>query len=492
MKIALITEGTYPYVHGGVSVWCDRLIRKLSDVEFTLCAIAPAAGRRPIWKLPPNVSSFVSIDFEPTTRRSWDRYPARARRRFLEAFDAFLVATLSGPTRDEREFLTALRGLFETSRDLPIDVGIRAAPAFELLRARWGRRRVGDRLDQMGAPSLFDILEVTSSLGWFLKVLQVVPDGDVAHPTANGLSSLAALAAKWANGTPCLLTEHGIYLRERYLEARNSVLPDRVKAFHLLFFRRLNDATLQTVDLISPVSDYNRRWELEMGAAPDLIRTIHNGVEPARFPPVESEPAVPTISWVGRVDPLKDLVTLIEAFARVRRAIPDARLRLFGPVPAGNESYHAECLRTIDSHGLADAVTFEGLISRVSTAHEAGHVVALSSISEGFPFTVLEAMMSGRATVSTDVGGVAEAVGDAGLLVSPRDPEGMADALIRLLEDDDGRRRLGKAARERVLSRFTLDQMARRYRAAYETLAALPRPIAESPERPLSTVGGGR
>ncbi len=490
MKIALITEGTYPYVHGGVSVWCDRLIRKLPDVEFTVCAIAPVGGQDPVWELPPNVSALNTIDLEPTTGRRFERYPLRSQEAFLEAFDAFLTATLRAPTRGEGEFLAAGRVLFDASRDLPVDIGVRSSGAFDLVRDHWMQRRVGDRLDQMGRPTLYDVLQVTSALSRYLKPLQYVPQGDVAHTTANGLGSLSALAAKWANGTPCLLTEHGIYLRERYLEAQKSELQDRVNAFHLLFFRRLNDATLQMADLVSPVSNYNRRWELETGANGDLIQTIYNGVEPSLFPPIEDEPDVPTITWVGRVDPLKDVVTLIESFAIVRDAIPNARLRLFGPIPEGNEEYHAECLRAIGDHDLGDSVTFEGLISRVSVAHEAGHIVALSSISEGFPFTVLEAMMSGRVTVSTDVGGVSEAVGDTGLLVSPRDPEGMANAFIRLLEDDDLRRRLGAAARERALLLFTLDEMVERYNKVYENLAALPRPYATNQQNPLIAVGG--
>ncbi len=471
MKIALITEGTYPFVHGGVSMWCDRLIRKIPDVEFVLYAISPAVDSDPVWELPANVSSLEAIELEPEIGRRFERYPVEAQQRFLAAFDGFLLSILGPPTPNEDEFLVALRALFETTQDIPIDVGVRSAGVFELVRIRWIQRRVGDRLDQMGAPSLFDVLEVTSSLARFLMPLGVVPDCDIAHTTANGLSSLTALAAKWTHGAPLLLTEHGIYLRERYLEARKSELHERVKAFHLLFFRRLNDATLQIADLISPVSNYNRRWELETGADIDRIRTIYNGVEPALFPAVETEPDVPTVSWIGRVDPLKDVVNLIESFAGVRSVIPDAKLRLFGPIPEGNEAYHAECLEMIETHDLGDSVVFEGLISEVAIAHEAGHVVALSSISEGFPFTVLEAMMSGRATVSTDVGGVAEAVGDTGLLVAPRDPPGMAEALIRLLEDEDLRRKLGAAARERALALFTLDEMAGQYREVYDDLS---------------------
>ncbi len=466
----MTTEGTYPYVHGGVSVWCDRLIKQLPDVEFALYAISPGVGKRPVWDLPDNVTSFVPIELAPSNGRRYERYPEAARAGFLDAFDLFLRSVLEDPADPSRGFLASVKSLYDAGQDMPIDIGLRSPEAFELVRRRWMDRRVGDRLDRMGPPSLHDVLEVTSSLARFLVPLQVLPDADIIHTTANGLSALPALAARWTLGTPVLLTEHGVYLRERFIEAHKMRGRDRVKAFHLLFFARLNEATLKISDRIAPVSDYNARWERETGADPDKIITIYNGVDPSLFSPIETEPDVPTVSWVGRVDPLKDVVTLIRSFAVVHEHLPEARLRLFGPIPEGNAAYHAECVKAIEEHGLGEVVTFEGLISPASLGFEAGHVVALSSISEGFPFTVIEAMMSGRATVSTDVGGVAEAVGEAGLMVPPRDPKAMGRAFLTLLEDDDLRRRLGREARERALEYFTLDHMANQYRDLYETM----------------------
>jgi glycosyltransferase involved in cell wall biosynthesis len=64
---------------------------------------------------------------------------------------------------------------------------------------------------------------------------------------------------------------------------------------------------------------YNRRWEELLGADPARIRTVYNGVDPAHFPAVEGEPEAPTISWLGRIDPIKDLETLLRAFATGRR-----------------------------------------------------------------------------------------------------------------------------------------------------------------------------
>ena len=104
----------------------------------------------------------------------------------------------------------------------------------------------------------------------------------------------------------------------------------------------------------------------------------------------------------------------------------------------------------------------------------------LSSISEGFPFTLIEAMSCGRATVSTDVGGVREAVGDTGLVVPPRDPAAMAAAALELLGDPVRRRAMGEAARLRVIEQFTLRQTIDTFRSIYHELAT---GKAESPAR---------
>jgi glycosyltransferase involved in cell wall biosynthesis len=487
MKVAMITEGTYPFVHGGVSTWCDRLIRQLPDIEFEIYAIAPSFGAAPVWDLPANVTSIHPIDLWMPRDRGFDGYPLAVRDRFLEGWETMLDGVLDDDGPNTATFLAGLRSLQQSGHHVPIDVGVSSAEAYEILRRRWLRRKAGDRIDRLGSPTMFDVLEATSALARYLMPLHWAPHADVAHTTANGLSSLTAFAAGWEHGTPCLLTEHGIYIRERFIEAFKSKLPPRVKALNLLFFRALNDATIAMSSLIAPVSDYNARWERETGALDENIMTIYNGVDPDGFPPITDEPDVPTVSWVGRVDPLKDLENLIDAFALVRASIPDARLRLFGPVPAGNEEYHAGLVSQIRNHGLDDAVTFEGLISPVRGAFVAGHVVALSSISEGFPFTVIEAMMSRRATVSTDVGGVAEVVGDAGALVPPRNPSAMAEALIDLLTDAEARDTMAAAARARALQHLTLDLMASRYRTAYRRTVD----VVHDPSPRIHSIAGG-
>jgi len=96
----------------------------------------------------------------------------------------------------------------------------------------------------------------------------------------------------------------------------------------------------------------------------------------------------------------------------------------------------------------------------------------LSSISEGFPYTLIEAMTCGRACVATDVGGVSEALGDTGRLVPPRDPEAMAAACLELLGDAELRGRLGAEARERALANFTVDRAIGTFGEIYDGLTS--------------------
>ncbi|RLC74447.1 MAG: hypothetical protein DRI61_16600, partial [Chloroflexi bacterium] len=94
----------------------------------------------------------------------------------------------------------------------------------------------------------------------------------------------------------------------------------------------------------------------------------------------------------------------------------------------------------------------------------------LSSLSEGFPYTVLESMSCGRPVVATDVGGVREALEGFGVLVPPRDPQALADGIVQLLEDDELRHRLGRLAREEVLAKFRLSGFIEAYRKLYQEL----------------------
>jgi glycosyltransferase involved in cell wall biosynthesis len=323
--------------------------------------------------------------------------------------------------------------------------------------------------------TLGDALQATDLLEHALRALAVeVPRVDLCHAVANGLAALVGLTAMWDHGTPLLMSEHGVYLRERYLALRSADLSPVVRMIVLRFFRRVSELGYRRASLIAPCTSYNQRWEVQGGADPACIVTVPNGVDPGRYPMIDGEPAEPVLSWVGRIDPLKDVETLLRSFAVVHAEMPAARLRIFGPVPKGNEEYAQRCFDLAASLGITDVATFEGPVPSSREAFVAGQVVVLSSISEGLPYSVIEAMMCGRATVSTNVGGVAECVGDTGLVVQPRDPAAFAGACLRLLRDRRERHEMAAAARLRALGTYTLDRLVGSYRLLYSEVAEVP------------------
>ena len=476
MRVALVAEGCYPYVTGGVSTWCDQLVRGLPDHDFEVVAVTATGRARPVLALPDNVRRLRAVplwDWTPRRRR-----PDAAALDRLDGVYRALLAAMLDPQAVQRGFDLALRELFDLARGHDLTAAFADDRVVRALLDVWP-----DAYPDVPLP-VRDAVEATELMAHMLLPLAApLPRVDVCHPVSNGLPALVALATKWRYGTPYVMSEHGVYLRERYLGFQSVEYRWPVKAVMLGFMRRLCTTAYAQADLVTPVNVYNRRWEVRHGADPDRIRTVYNGVDAAALPAADGEPDVPTVGWVGRVDPLKDLATLVRAFALVRDRVPDAVLRLFGPVPAGNEEYAEEVRAVVTDLGLDDVVTFEGPVRPATTAYHASTVVALSSISEGLPYTVMEAMMCARATVSSDVGGVCEVAGPAGVVVPPRDPQALADALADLLLDDDRRHATARAARERALELFRLETMLDAFREVYAELAAqrdeTPQPLTQ-------------
>jgi len=493
MKVAMMTEGTYPHAFGGVSVWCDQLIRGMPDYEFCLLALVGTGNESVVWDLPGNVSSLVTVPLWGTLHATLPlrgspggRHRQCRRDELPSRLLCALWDSVVDPVADPhgQVFADTIHELCEFGQQANLTAALASEKAVGLLTERWCARWPAT---EQYAPTLHDAVTAVQLLEHSLRPLSHRPvEADVIHVATNGLGVLPALTAKWRHKTPVIVSEHGIYLREQYLNGRK--LPYRwpVKSLYLAFMRQLCALGYREADTITPCNIYNRRWEERLGADPARIRTVYNGVDPANFPVFENEPPEPAIAWAGRIDPIKDLETLLRAFALVHKEMPDARLRMFGAPPKGRESYLEKCQALAAELGIAGAATFEGHLKNVAEAYGAGRVVALSSVSEGFPYSLIEAMTCGRTCVATDVGGVTEAVGDTGVVVPPGSPAAMAEAFLSLLRDDDLRLGLAAAARARALEFFTIDGAVGRFDEIYSFLAAgRDLPAASSPGQPV-------
>jgi glycosyltransferase involved in cell wall biosynthesis len=239
----------------------------------------------------------------------------------------------------------------------------------------------------------------------------------------------------------------------------------------------LSRRTHRLADRIVAVSEAVKSHLIEAEAiGPSRIVVIPNGVNPALYENLdpamsrqsfELPPDEMIVGAAGRLTPVKDFGNLIRAIARVHAAGIPMRLVLAGEGPLRS---NLEALaKELD---LGDSVVFPGNIGDMRRFYGALDVFVLSSVREGSPNVVLEAMASGCPVIATNVGGVPELIGDqdSGLLVTPNDPGQLSSALLRLAKDPDLRSELGTNGRRRVSERFDLGASVGAYENLYHKL----------------------
>ena len=211
--------------------------------------------------------------------------------------------------------------------------------------------------------------------------------------------------------------------------------------------------------------------ELESDYGCRVAAVIGNGVTPLELPPRPPAGGGVELLYAGRLRTRKAVAVLVEAFARLRERAPATRLRL-----AGDGEQRPALEDQARRLGLGESVRFEGAVphDRMPELYAAADVFCLPSLYEGFPLAILEAMAAGLPVVATRVAGNPEAVEDGvhGRLVAPEDPAGLAAALLELVEDEEGRREMGRRARRRVEEEFSIERIGGAYRELWEELAA--------------------
>ncbi|GAA5042992.1 DUF3492 domain-containing protein [Streptomyces similanensis] len=510
MRIGLVTESGYPYVSGDAGLWCERLVRGLTQHEFDLYALSRTRqqedeGWRP---LPRHVGRVRTAPLWTAGEDDRAGYGRRARRRFAECYGELAAALTArsdadlgdparptGPDAEADRFGRALYGLAELARDegglagaLRSDTAVRALE--RACRAPGAQRAAR----QARVP---DLLAVATRLERALRPLSLdwhEEDGlgaaDLCHTTAGGAAALPGLLARHFCDVPLLVTEYGVPLRSHYLASRATGAAPAVRALLAAFHGALAAEVYQRAALVTHGNAHARRWQERCGADRARLRTVHPGMDAAPFTEVGEAPqaaAPDTLVWVGRVEPAKDLVSLLHAFARVHTARPGARLRIVGSAsgPDG-AAYLAHCkavaAQLFPDEAAGPHTAGENPVSFEETggpeaptpadAYAAASVIVLSSVVEGFPLGLVEAMLCGRATVTTDVGAVVEVVGGTGLVVPPRNPQALAEACATLLGDPERRARLGAAARARALELFTVEQNTAAFHGLYLEIVA--------------------
>lgn len=483
IRVMLTTEGTYPFHQGGVSTWCDALVNKLPNVEYVVYSIMMNPYVTQKYTLPSNASllkvplwgteepsehlatPFVQTHF--SKKRTTDKIVAK---HFLPLFQD-LIEDVVRVDKNPLRFGKTLHELHRFFAEYDYQASFKAESTWNQYKG-YILKYCQDPQSKLAQPSVFDLIQ---SLGWIYRFFVIastpLPKVDVSHSAAAAFCGVPAVLGKLENKTPFLLTEHGIYLREQYLSLGARRYSSYLNSFLVRLVQSISALNYAYADLVTPVCQYNTRWERNLGVAQENIEVIYNGVDRKVFGLETSRPkrAYPTVTVVARIDPVKDYKTLLRAAALVRESIPSVRFIAYGAIAV--PEYYQECLELRQALGLEENFIFTGHVSDVQSAYHSGDVVALSSITEGFPYSIVEAMMCGKAIVATDVGGVKEALAGCGLVVQPRQHEELGKSLLRLLQDPKLRATLGEEARKRALDYYTVERAVALYLNTYVKLA---------------------
>ena len=307
---------------------------------------------------------------------------------------------------------------------------------------------------------------------WDLFTLFRREQPDVVHTHAWGTLVEGLVAARLAGVPVVIHGEHGtLQLRshQRFVQRRAWAAADR---------------------LLSVSSRLAERMARDAGFPLARIHTIRNGVDLSRFGTISRAAArqalqlpatAPLAVAVGRLVPVKDHLTLLEAIALLRRQGMDAQVAL-----AGDGPLKATLLERAVALGIADATHLLGHRSDVEVVLAAADIFTLTSVSEGLSNTILEAMASALPVVATRVGGADELIEDgiSGILVSAGSAAEIAQGLGRLFEHAARRAAMGLAARARVEAEFSLAGMVERYESTYVELVSLTQSSRLSSKRP--------
>ncbi|MBN8441210.1 MAG: TIGR03088 family PEP-CTERM/XrtA system glycosyltransferase [Thauera sp.] len=311
-------------------------------------------------------------------------------------------------------------------------------------------------------------------------------------PPGQGYKLYPKLFRLFRHHRPAILHSRNLAALEAVVPAFAAGVPVRIHGEHgweesdprglnpkFRFLRRLYRPFVSHYVALS--ADLERYLVDRVGIAAARVARICNGVDTARFHPAAhartpipgcpfGDPAQVLFGTVGRLQSVKDQLTLVRAFARlVARGGPggdQARL-----VIAGDGPLRPQVEAEVRASGCADRIWLAGERKDVPDVMRGLDVFVLPSLSEGISNTILEAMASGLPVVATDVGGNGELVvaGETGALVPASDPAAMADALMCYADDAALRQSHGAAGRKRVEADFSLDGMVERYTRLYRS-----------------------
>ncbi len=491
--ICLLLEGTYPYVRGGVSSWVHQLIQGLPNYQFALVFIGASREHygEKYFEFPENVCHFEKhflneyLELKSPKQYKLDQSILLELKKIYN----FLSENKQVPPIEK---LPHIKQLLLNISELKIEQFFYSPQVWQLITESYRKNCP----EQSFNDYFWTMRAMYSPILSLLHIAKNIPDAGCYHTISTGYAGVLGMFLKLLRNRPLLLSEHGIYTKERQIDLYQADwiketnqhfkagLDDHISYLRRLwmqFFETLGRLTYSACEITITLYEQNRLKQIELGARAEQAITIPNGVKLEHLIKLRAkrEKTIPPIlCLLGRVVPIKDIKTYIRAIGLLCQELPQAEGWIVGPCEE-EEEYALECHALVNQLGLQDKVKFLGFQNIDDILPKTG-LLTLSSISEGQPLVILEGFAAGVPSLSTDVGSCRELIegkgekdrqlGVAGAVVPLANPQALAKAAMTLLIDEKRWYAAQAAGIARVESLYSEQTFLENYHQLYKDI----------------------
>ena len=473
MKICLVAEGCYPYVVGGVSGWIQMMMTGMKEHEFEIFAIGaePEDKGQFKYETPDNLikihENFLLEKAELDTKKRRYKQRKRLPEKKTKPIRKLIMSDVDTPWKEVY--------LIIHSEDFDTEEYLASYDFFDAAKKRYQRDNV--------SIGFSDYLWTLRSM--FLPIFALlkkdIAKSDVYHAVSTGYAGIIAALGSALYDKPMVLSEHGIYTREREEELiRSKWTKGYFKEMWIKHFYSLSHFAYQQADVVVSLFEKNAAIQADLGCPAEKIRIIANGVASEDFDIdnmeeiEEKQDDFLNIGAIVRFTPIKDIKTMIAAFKEVQNIVPNTKFYILGPFDE-DPDYYMECVYLVQQLGI-DNCNIPGRVD-VKQYLPKMDIMVLTSISEGQPLSILEGMIYKKPWVATNVGSCSEilygmsqdTLGNAGLVSPIMDVQSIANNILKLVQDETLRKEMGEIGQKRVLQHYRKSDMFDGYRKIYDT-----------------------
>lgn len=489
VDIMLVAEGTYPYVRGGVSSWIHQLITGLPHFNFGIIFIgsSPSDYGEMLYDLPANLTH-LEVHYLFETKK----HLPKKRKGDPQAFQA-LSSFYKSIKSPHPTLPTPMKKISFFTKKIKMEDFLYAKESWEFMRSVYEKNCP----DVPFIDFFWTLRNMHAPIWKIADIVEKMPKARVLHAPSTGYAGFLAFLASNDQDIPFLLTEHGIYTRERKIDMLSAkwinyhspaLLESSPKEMHYIkemwvrFFEKIG--TLSYGDATQIISLYPGAREIQhaYGAPKEKTLVIPNGVDMPRLNAlVKQRPSkIPhVVTLIGRIVSIKDIKTFIRAIAVAKESLPDIQ----GWIAGGMEEeplYAQECESLVRTLNVEENISFLGF-QKIDDVLPKSGLLTLTSISEGMPLVVLEGFAAGLPCVSTDVGSCKDlihgalddhdrAIGSAGAITPIAAPQELAKYYVAFLTQEAAWKQAQQNALARVKHYYQEKQFLEQYNALYQRI----------------------